>query len=328
MKYLFFDIECSNCFGGKNKICEIGYVLTDENFNILLTNDIPMSPGDKRNRGDRFDTSIYKREPGFEWAYDFDYYFECPKFPYYYKQLKKLFEDEETMVFGYSVDNDVRYLDSEFTRYGLDPFRFNACDIQKIMKYYSEKKERFMGLQDAFKKLCPVTEFIRLEPHLSRDDAYMSMRVLQEMLKNLEMSVEDLLEICPDTMFNANEYLQHYHERKEEKEKIRASRKKIPSENQVLWGDFYRSDLEKLESESSIGKICTISKVIKEDKDILLDVIDFIKRENFVANDRISGSDFIIVLDEEDKERMASLLRHPFNGKYILYDEIKNCVKS
>ena len=138
MKYLFFDIECSNCFGGKNKICEIGYVLTDENFNILLTNDIPMSPGDKRNRGDRFDTSIYKREPGFEWAYDFDYYFECPKFPYYYKQLKKLFEDEETMVFGYSVDNDVRYLDSEFTRYGLDPFRFNACDIQKIMKYYSE----------------------------------------------------------------------------------------------------------------------------------------------------------------------------------------------
>lgn len=43
MKYLFFDIECSNCFGGKNKICEIGYVLTDENFNILLTNDIPMS---------------------------------------------------------------------------------------------------------------------------------------------------------------------------------------------------------------------------------------------------------------------------------------------
>ena len=88
------------------------------------------------------------------------------------------------------------------------------------------------------------------------------------------------------------------------------------------------SDLAKLESESSIGKICTISKVIKEDKDILLDVIDFIKRENFVANDRISGSDFIIVLDEEDKERMASLLRHPFNGKYILYDEIKNCVKS
>ena len=32
MKYLFFDIECANRL---NKICEFGYVLTDENFNIL-----------------------------------------------------------------------------------------------------------------------------------------------------------------------------------------------------------------------------------------------------------------------------------------------------
>lgn len=326
MKYLFFDIECSNCFGGKNKICEIGYVLTDEKFNILKKDDIPISPGDKRNREDRFDTSIYKREPGFDWAYDFDYYFKCPKFSHFYNQLKKLFEDNDILVFGYSVENDVRYLDSEFTRYRLEPFKFNVCDIQKIMRYYSKKKERFMGLQDAFKKLCPISELIKLEPHLSRDDAYMSMRVLQEMLKELDISLNDLLEICPDVLFNANEYLEHYHERKEEKNG--SSRKKVPKENQCLWADFYKSDLEKLENESSIGKICTISKVIKEDINILLDVIDFIKRENLVANDRISGSDFIIVLNKEDKERITNLLKYPFNGKYIFYDEIKNCVKS
>ena len=64
MKYLFFDIECSNCFGGKNKICEIGYVLTDENFNLILKEDIPISPGDKNNKENRFDTTIYKRGSG------------------------------------------------------------------------------------------------------------------------------------------------------------------------------------------------------------------------------------------------------------------------
>lgn len=327
MKYLFFDIECSNCFEGKNKICEFGYVLTDEKFNVLSKGDIPMSPGDRRNRSNRFDTSIYKREPGFEWAYDFDYYFSCPQFPHYYETIKKLFENPETIVFGYSVDNDVRYFDSEFKRYKLEPFKYKACDIQKIMKYYSEKRQKFMGLQDAFKKLCPITEFIKLEPHLSRDDAYMSMRVFQEMLKNLEISVEEIIELCPGCYFDANEYLENYHERQKFKEERKKEKKKIPTENQKIWGDFYRSHEEFLEKEESIGKLCTISKVIKEDKDVLLDVIEFIKDEGLVAFDRINGSDYVVVVDEVDKERMINAFKHPYNGKFILYSDIKNGVK-
>ena len=35
MKYLFFDIECANCYDGVGKICEFGYVLTDEYFTVL-----------------------------------------------------------------------------------------------------------------------------------------------------------------------------------------------------------------------------------------------------------------------------------------------------
>ena len=30
MKYVFFDIECANCFQGNGKICSFGYVITDE----------------------------------------------------------------------------------------------------------------------------------------------------------------------------------------------------------------------------------------------------------------------------------------------------------
>lgn len=85
MKYLFFDIECANRL---NKICEFGYVLTDENFKILKKDDIPMSPGDKQNKNDQF------KNTEFNWAYDKDYYFECPKFPCYYEFLKTLFEDK------------------------------------------------------------------------------------------------------------------------------------------------------------------------------------------------------------------------------------------
>jgi hypothetical protein len=40
MDYIFFDIECANCFGGRGKICSFGYVITDENFNIRQKNDL------------------------------------------------------------------------------------------------------------------------------------------------------------------------------------------------------------------------------------------------------------------------------------------------
>ena len=42
--YLFFDIECANCFNGEGKMCSFGYVLTDADFNILDSQDLVMNP--------------------------------------------------------------------------------------------------------------------------------------------------------------------------------------------------------------------------------------------------------------------------------------------
>ena len=54
MKYLFFDTECANCFDGEGKICEFGFVLTDENYQIIEKDNIiinPESPFDKKGLG-------------------------------------------------------------------------------------------------------------------------------------------------------------------------------------------------------------------------------------------------------------------------------------
>ena len=108
-KLLFFDLECSNCFQGKGKVCEFGAVLTDEHFNIIREYDIPMNPGERREF--RFDETIKIRDKGFDWAYDKDYYLTLREFPYYYREtIKKLLEDEDTIIFGYSIENDIRYL--------------------------------------------------------------------------------------------------------------------------------------------------------------------------------------------------------------------------
>ena len=36
--YLFFDCECANCFDGIGKICSLGYVLADDELNIIMRN--------------------------------------------------------------------------------------------------------------------------------------------------------------------------------------------------------------------------------------------------------------------------------------------------
>ena len=325
MNYLFFDIECSNCFGGRGKICEFGYVLTNENFKIIKKDVLTISPGKKGDRERRFDKKIYERDSSFQWAYDEETYFSSPLFPHYYNQLKSLFEDDETIAIGWAVDNDIRYLDSEFKRYKLKPFKYKAFNVKEVIKKLPNENKIERGLIGAFKALCPIAEFVHLNPHLSRDDAYMSMRVLQEILIKLNMSMEDILENYPNSLIDANEYINKYYERK----KTRSSKKKVPNENQDLWGNFCRTYLEQLEEESSKGKVCTVSKVIKEDKRVLLDVINYIENENLIANDKIDGSAFFIVYDENDKERMERILeKHPFKGKYILYSEIKNGVLS
>ena len=43
MKYLFFDIECSN----GHDICSFGYCLTDEKFKIIKKEDIVINPESK-----------------------------------------------------------------------------------------------------------------------------------------------------------------------------------------------------------------------------------------------------------------------------------------
>ena len=44
MKYLFFDLEYATSKGGKIKICEFGYVLTNEKFEILNKSNFIIDP--------------------------------------------------------------------------------------------------------------------------------------------------------------------------------------------------------------------------------------------------------------------------------------------
>ena len=96
MNYLFLDMECSN----GNDICSFGYVLADENFNVLQQNDVLINPESKFVLTNRAGTQ------GISLAYDKDEFYAAPKFPDRYEFIKSLVENPENFVVGFAVSND------------------------------------------------------------------------------------------------------------------------------------------------------------------------------------------------------------------------------
>ena len=120
MKYLFFDIEgaCPKL----STIATLGYVLTDENFSVIEREDILMNPASK------YDWYVLKNLLSYTKAE----LAKHPKFSAHYEKIKSLLEDGETVVCGYSIVNDLKYLNSECKRYSLPPLRFSFLDVQTL----------------------------------------------------------------------------------------------------------------------------------------------------------------------------------------------------
>lgn len=169
MKYLFFDIECANCFGGVGKIFSFGYVLTDERFQIIERDDILMNPD-----VNRWDWYVIKNMV----AYDRAIFPSKPKFDAFYPRIAQLFADAD-VVLGYAVENDVKFLLDECKRYSLPTFSVIHYDIQRIVKT-KYGLQNLMSLKKAL-ELLELPEDSTL--HKSDDDAVYTMRVAEALTR-------------------------------------------------------------------------------------------------------------------------------------------------
>ena len=120
MKYLSFDIECAD--GGKATICSFGYVIADEQFNVLKKEDIVMNPDGKfflEGRAGRPDVKL---------AYSKERFERAPKFPHFYARIKALLENEELSVGEIAMRvgfNDINYFSRIFKReVGMTPTEY------------------------------------------------------------------------------------------------------------------------------------------------------------------------------------------------------------
>lgn len=187
MEYIFFDIECANCFHGRGKICSFGYVITDEKFNVIEKNDYIINPHS------RFHLVGRRNHPGITLAYDEKTFHSSPDFPKYYNVIRDLLTRKNALVFGFSVLSDAGFIKSECERYSRPLFDFDFYDIQRIFTDLKELANTPSLINCAHLYGVHDSQDI----HKSDDDSYFTMRVLKGLTKETGLSPKELIEKYP-----------------------------------------------------------------------------------------------------------------------------------
>lgn len=211
MRYLAFDIECANNFNGIGKICEFGYVISDENFNILEKECIIMDPEDVFDLG----PSWKRLKLGFAESY---YHYQ-KSLPYFADKINKLLSQEDVRIIGHAVSNDIGFLFTDFDSYELKVVDYVAYDTQIFynLLHYNEYIKN-INLEEAYNTLVPLKERMRVHAHKADDDALMTLEVLKYIMKELSLDLDGLVELAPEGKISSAEYIEKTYFSEEEQE--------------------------------------------------------------------------------------------------------------
>ena len=192
MNYLFFDVECANSFDGVGKICEFGYVLVDENLNIIKQGIHLINP-----------------DAEFDWyvkykiiSYPIHDYEKAPKYPEVYnKYIKDLLELPNTICLGHVIKNDIKYLNDEAKRYAFSEINLNYIDTSYIWKnYYRELKPK------SLKNIVKENDLGNHKGlHNSEYDSLMTLEYVKLLCRESGLSIAELLNKYKDNQCYGDE---------------------------------------------------------------------------------------------------------------------------
>ncbi len=218
MKYVFFDIECSN--GGIGAICSFGYVITDESFNVIIQRDIVMNPPGK------FKLTGRVGRPDVMLAYPEEVFRESPKFYYYHEEISNILTADDQIVIGHSAINDAIFLNKSCERYKKPYINFKYLDTQKIFSRMTANKNQ-VSLERAMEAF-EISLFEQM--HKSDVDARATMELTKKYCEKEGTSLAELVEKYIDCTGENNEGVALYYgetiESKREKREKRAEKSK------------------------------------------------------------------------------------------------------
>lgn len=180
MKYLAFDIEAAN--GYKHySICSVGIVIADENFNILLRENIWVNPKTK------YDLDGTRKNVGINLNLDVALLNSSPDFAHAYSKIRHYLTGDY-VILGHAVESDCIMLNAACKHYKLPCINFDFICSQLLYKLFNGDKE--------VKALSKIADSmgVTFNQHNSEEDAYISMLTLKHITEKSGLTVEELLE--------------------------------------------------------------------------------------------------------------------------------------
>jgi DNA polymerase III epsilon subunit-like protein len=293
MNLVFFDIECASVYKTTAKICAFGYCICDEKFNIIKKEDILINPKGK------FHLTDGRGEHGLVLPYEYEEFKKHPAFPAVYSQIKALLEDKNNFVLGHSTMNDVKYLDLETNRFNLPSFNFEFSDSQLLYMTQIGDYSRQFGLEYITKDLN-----VEFTPHRAADDAYATMKIVEEMCRRTNLTCSQLHEklkvkkgvvkahkISKPTSAGYTAYC-------EERDRLKKER----AENRAQFFIFLSRKRPK-KSGKLLGKSFNFSRLIEDDLDLSMSLVNSIYEHGGIYTQKLDECNHYVCLNEDTTVR-------------------------
>lgn len=284
--FVFFDCECANTFDGIGKICSLGYVICDDELNVIESEDVVMNPECE------FDWYLFSGKGGIKLAYSKDYFRAKPNFESYYKDIKKLFTTGNRYIAGFAVGNDLAFVNSACERYNQNYIQFRAFDLERYLEKKYGKKQKLTEWAGEF-----GVNLSKFESHKSVDDAMMTMLCLKVECLKTGQSVEEILTSQEGkNCFLSNEQIL-------EQAEERAYNKEIKEKIARLYG----KQSPKPHFKSLLGQKFELDKKVMKDVDFAFALVKRIYDNGGIVFEHLRGNGNIIFENMPQAEHVKKI---------------------
>lgn len=300
--FVFFDCECANTFDGVGKICSLGYVIADDELNIIESEDVVMNPECE------FDWYLFSGKGGCQLAYSKDYFRIKPNFAAFYKDIKKLFTTGNRFVGGFAVGNDVGFVNSACERYNQEYIQFRAFDLERYLERKYQKKQKLSQWAQEF-----GVNVGKYQTHKSVDDAILTMLTLKAECIKTGKSVEEILSESKDCFVSNEQILIQAEER--------AYRKEMTEKIKRLYG----KKSPKPKYKSVLNQKFEISGKLLKDVDTSFELVKKIYDNGGATYEHLTGQGKVIYTEMPHEELVKKIESRGLS--VILLDELMDILK-
>ena len=296
MRYIFLDTESANCFNNTYKLCEYGFVISDENLNAVPggNKDVVVNPGE--GRGARFNLTGRKGGRDLILAHSEDEYKAAKTFDFHYDNLKFLLNQKDVRIFLWAGENDIRIILDNCYRYRLPKIAFASYDVQVIYKRIVQPKAR-PSLEKAMSELGLSCDGI--VAHRPDDDSKMTLMILKALCEKTGKNVENLIAEFPECRRESIPAYEEMRQRHKAKVQMRITDEKEKARLRPYNDELNALYAQKYEEECDLDKLFAVSVGVKRHVDATLEPI----KKWISSGYRLKGHlavKYLVAYDEEE----------------------------